>query len=185
MKVLLIVSACVCSNFSTLMAKDLSPYEDTYVATMNADYKEANFNQEMKVTNLTKLLDQQQKSYEDKIAFLETELRKTKDRLIEKSMYQEKIEDAMKDKYSAETLVLKKELAYKIKSLLDYQRQIEKMKPTEDLKNMIKLNTELASELRRSEDQLAIVQLKQVESMQNDRSNIRMPASVNEGSKKH
>ncbi len=159
MKALLVMTAIAASNFSTLMAKDLSPYEDTYIKNMNADYKEASFNQEMKLTYLTKLLEHQQKSYEDKITFLETELRKTKDRLIEKSINQEKIEDAMKDKYSVEVTALKKELAYKTKSLLEYQRQIEKMKPSEDLKNVIKLNTELASQLRKSEDQLAFFQL--------------------------
>ena len=44
----------------------------------------------MKVVYLTKLLDQQQKSYDVKISFLENELSKTKDRLIEKSMNQER-----------------------------------------------------------------------------------------------
>lgn len=181
MKALLVMTVIAASNFSTLMAKDLSPYEDTYIKNMNEDYKEASFNQEMKVSYLTKLLEHQQKSYEDKITYLETELRKTKDRLIEKSINQEKIEDAMKDKYAAEVMALKKELAYKTKSLLEYQRQVEKMKPSEDLKNVIKLNTEMASQLRRSEDQLAIFQLKQVEDMRGEHKGGRLPASVKEG----
>jgi hypothetical protein len=182
MKAALLFSVILSSTFSTLMAKDVNPFEDTYVKNMNEDYKAANFNTEMKVNYLTKLLEHQQKSYDDKITYLETELRKTKDRLIEKSMNQDKIEEAMKDKYSAETVALKKELAYKNKSLMEYQRQLEKMKPSEDMKNLIKLNTQLASELRKSEDQLAFIQLKQVEDMRaGEPRGSRMPASVKEG----
>lgn len=177
MKLFLSVTILFASTFSTLMAKDIAPYEDNYIKKINDDYKETAFNEEMKVTYLTKLLEHQQKSYEDKITFLETELRKTKDRLIEKSMNQEKIEEAMKDKYSAESVMLKKELAYTTKTLLEYQRQIEKIKPSEDLKKMIKLNTELASELRKSEDQLAYIQLKQMEMVRGE-SKGRVPASV-------
>lgn len=162
-----------------LMAKDLSAFDDTYYKKVSEDNTATDYSQDMKVTYLTKLLEQQQKSYDNKISFLETELRKTKDRLIEKSMNQEKYEEEVKDKYSVEAVALKRELAYTTKSLLEYQRQIEKMKPAEDLKNMIKLNTELASELRRSEDQIAIIQLKGLEAMPGMRpAGARMPASV-------
>jgi hypothetical protein len=165
---------------SNLSARELQP-DDQDIAKPGTDLLvESNFNQDMKVNFLTKLLSQQQLLYEAKIAFLETELRKTKDRLIEKSMNQEKIEAAMIEKYSAESVYLKRELAYKIKSLLDYQRQIEKMKPSEDLKNVLKLNTELASEIRKSEDQIAVMQLKNVEGMPGSVSKGRLPASVND-----
>ncbi|MBC7538879.1 MAG: hypothetical protein H7281_08660 [Bacteriovorax sp.] len=180
MKVLMV--SLIASTLSTsLMAKVINPLEDGYAAPIVDLIADTNYSQDMKVTYLTKLLDQQQKSYDDKITFLETELRKTKDRLIEKSMNQEKIEEAMIVKYSAESVFLKRELAYKTKSLLEYQRQIEKMKPAEDLKNMIKLNTELASELRRTEDQIAIMQLKHIEGMPGANSGSRLPASVKEG----
>ncbi|MGZ3787404.1 MAG: hypothetical protein ACXVLQ_02710 [Bacteriovorax sp.] len=180
MKALIVITGIFATNFSTSMAKDIRPYDDNYIKTVNEDYKEISFNEEMKVSYLTKLLEHQQKAYDDKISFIETELRKTKDRLIEKSMNQEKIEEAMKEKYSAEAVALKKELAYKTKTLLEYQRQLEKMKPSEDMKKLIKLNTELASELRRSEDQIAFIQLKQSEGTHKDQSLNRFPASVHE-----
>lgn len=181
MKLFLSATILFASNFSTLMAKDLAPFEDAYIKKINDNHKELAFNEQMKVNYLTNLLSHQQKSYEDKISFLETELRKTKDRLIEKSLNQEKIEDAMKDKYGAEAMALRKELAYKTKTLLDYQRQLEKMKPAEDMKNLIKLNTELAAELRKSEDQLAFIQLKNMEmarAPQKELTGGRVPASV-------
>jgi hypothetical protein len=181
MKLFFCATILFSSTFSTLMAKDVSPFEDAYIKKINEEYKEKAFTEQVKVTYLTKLLEHQQKSYDDKIAFLETELRKTKDRLIEKSMNQEKIEETIKDKYGSELLLLKKDLAYTTKTMLEYQRQIEKMKPNEDLKKIIKLNTELASELRKSEDQLAFFQLKQVEMARGERkaaSGGRVPASV-------
>jgi hypothetical protein len=178
MKALILISAVFSSHFSILLAKEINPFEDRYIVKLNEEYKEAAFNQEMKVSYLTRLLEHQQKSYDDKITYLENELHKTKERLIEKSLNQEKIEDAMKEKFNAETVALKRELAYKTKSVLEYQRQIEKMKPSEDLKNIIKLNTDLAAELRKSEDQIAIFQLNQAEGIRGDRSASRLPASV-------
>lgn len=181
MKLFLCTTILFSSTFSTLMAKDLAPFEDAFMKKINDEYKETAFNEEMKVTYLTKLLEHQQKAYEDKITFLETELRKTKDRLIEKSMNQEKIEEAMKEKYGAEVVALKKELAYTTKTMLEYQRQIEKNKPSEDIKKLIKINTDLAAELRKSEDQIAFIQLKQMEMARaNGKTEAkgRVPASV-------
>lgn len=162
-----------------LMAKDLSPFDDTYIKKMNEEIKVADFGQEMKVTYLTKLLEQQEKSYHRKISYLEEELNKTQDRLIEKSMNQEKIEEAMKDKYKAENLALKRELAYTTKSMLEYQRQVEKIQPSEEVNRMIKINTELAAELRQSADKLATLQLKAIEAAgRSPEAKARMPASV-------
>ena len=183
MKVILLITITLTIN-NSLMAKVIDWAEDGYESiSTNVPVADTSFNQEMKVTYLTRLIDQQQKSYDEKITFLESELRKTKDRLIEKSMNQDKIEEAMIEKYSAEATFYKRELAYKTKSLLEYQRQIEKMKPADDLKNMIKLNTDLASELRRSEDQIAVMQLKHIEGMPGGNSASRLPASVKAGSK--
>ncbi len=180
MKALFLISTITLTQFSTIFAREVNPFEDSYVQNINASYKEASLNQEMKVSYLTKLLEHQQKAYEDKIAYLESELHKTKERLIEKSINQEKMAEAMKEKFNTDTMTLKKELAYKTKSLLEHQRQIEKMKPSEDLKNIIKLNTEMAAELRKSEDQIAIFQLKQIENIRGEPSAGRMPASAKE-----
>ena len=161
-----------------LIAKEFFPFEEGHGTPIVDLIVETNCNQDTKSIYLTKQLEDQQKLYDSKITFIETELRKTKDQLIQKSLNQEVIEDAMKEKYGSETLFLKRELANSTKSLLQYQRQIEKMKPTEDLKNMIKLNTELASELRKTEDQIAIMQLIKVEGMPGEKTNTRMPASI-------
>lgn len=174
----LILTAIIMFGTLSLIAKEINPTVDNYAAPIPNIENETNYGPEMKVIYLSKLLDHQQKSYEERVAFLEQELQKTKNRLIEKSMDQERNEEAIKTKYSTETTFLKRELAYKTKSLLEYQRQIEKMKPSEDLKNMIKLNTELASELRRTEDQVAIMQLKAAEEMRGQNTPSRLPASI-------
>ena len=175
---ILFFSLSLLSLSSSLFARDLQPYDSEYLAQYQEEEKAALLSQEMKVAYLTKILTQREKSYEEKISFLETELRKTKDRLIEKSLNQEKIEESIKETYQAEINSLKKELAHKTKTMFEYQRQIEKLNPSEELKNLIRVNTNLAAELRKSEDQIAIIQLKQIESMPGIQKSNRAPASV-------
>jgi len=166
-------------TFSTsLIAKEFFPYDD-YDFTPAVDLiVEKNCTQDTKIIYLMKQLEQQSKLYESKISFMETELNKTKERLIQKSMNQESIETAMQEKYASESIQLKKDLASTTKSLLLFQRQMEKMKPSEDLKNIIKLNTELASQLRKSEDQMAVMQYKSLETRPGPATNDRRPASI-------
>ena len=178
---ILFYSLSLLSISSALYARDIQPYDSEYLAQYQEEEKAAVLSQEMKVAYLSKILAQREKSYEEKISFLETELRKTKDRLIEKSLNQEKIEESIKDTYQAEINGLKKELAYKTKTMLEYQRQVEKLNPSEELKNLIRVNTNLAAELRKSEDQIAIIQLKQIESMPGIQRSNRAPASVTPG----
>lgn len=170
-----LMALCLCP---TIKAVELLPYSESFSQKLEAEQIATNHTQEMKIAYLSRVMSIQQKSYEEKIAFLETELRKTKDRLIEKSLNQEKIQDAMKLEFDKELFAMRKELAHKTKALLDYQRQVEKMNPSEDMKNMIKINTQLASELRRSEDKIATIQLKMIESTRPSGSGARLPASV-------
>lgn len=133
-----------------------------------------------KIVYLGKMLDQQQKLYEEKINYLEYELKKSKERLVEKSINQDKIQDSMLTRFNEESNYLKKELVAKTKTLLEYQRQLEKIKPSEDMKNLIKVNTELALELRKSTDQLALIQIKRDDVLADKPKEAtgRMPASI-------
>lgn len=164
------------------MAKELVPFNDTYLKNLKEEIKVADYSEEMKVAYLTKLIEQLQISYSHKVSYLEAELGKTQDRLIQKSINQEKIEEAMKDKYKSEALALRRELASTTKAMLEYQRQLEKIKPSDEVIKMIRLNTELAVELRKSADQFATLQLRTIESStirSYDGAGKRMPASVN------
>ena len=138
---------------------------------------------DIKIANLNKLLEQQQDMYDNKIAYLQLELKKSKERLIEKSINTEKLQSNIEKRYNEETSYLKKELVAKTKTLMEYQRQLEKVKLPEEMKNILKVNTELAIELRRSNDQLAIVQLQAKEAIANQttkpqENKSRAPASV-------
>jgi len=140
---------------------------------------------DMKIANLNKLLEQQQHSYDEKIAYLQDELKKSKERLIEKSINTEKLQANVEKRYNEESSYLKKELVAKTKTLMEYQRQLEKVKLSDEMKNIIKVNTELAVELRKSNDQLAIVQLQANEAIAGKAAPAqatggRMPASVEE-----
>lgn len=120
---------------------------------------------DMKIANLHKLLDQQQHSYDEKISYLQDELKKSKERLIEKSINTERMQANVEKRFAEESTYLKKELVAKTKTLMEYQRQLEKVKPSEEMKNLINVNTNLAVELRKTNDQLAIIQLKGYEAV--------------------
>jgi hypothetical protein len=152
MKVTLLILSTLCCQ--VVLAKAINPYDD--VSLKSADQK----------------LFSKEKQYEEKISFLENELAKYKSRLIEKSLYLEKSEESMRFKYEQEIAFLKKEVIYKTKSILEAQRQLEKINPSEDMKNLIKLNNELASQIRHAADQLAISQIK------TEKEKGRAPASV-------
>lgn len=137
---------------------------------------------DMKIANLNKLLDQQQRLYEEKINYLEDELKKSKERLVEKSINYDSKEELMEKKFAEESSYLKKELVAKTKTLMEYQRQLEKIKPSEDMKNLIKVNTELAIQLRSTTDQIANLHMQAGEAFAAKKeapaAGARMPASV-------
>jgi hypothetical protein len=138
------------------MAREFNTYEDL-----------AHYKNDPKVVS-------KEKQYEDKIAYLEAELAKYKGRLVEKSLYLEKSQEGLKTKYEQEITYLKREVIYKTKSLMEAQRQIEKMNPSEDMKSLIKVNTEMAAQIRSAQDQLAIANLK----MNKPNTVNRVPASI-------
>ena len=142
---------------TTTYAFEKVAVEDGHFTKVNAAL---NNEKDMKIQSLNKLLEQQQKSYERKIVFLEEELKKSKDRLIEKSINHDKIQAMTESRFNEEAAFLKREVVAKTKTMMEYQRQLEKIKPSEDLKQLIKINTDLAVELRKSSDQMALIQLK-------------------------
>ena len=140
---------------------------------------------DMKIANLNKLLEQQQHSYDEKISYLQEELKKSKERLIEKSINTAKMQASVERRFSEESTYLKKELVAKTKTLMEDQRQLEKVKPSDEMKNLINVNTNLAVELRKTNDQLAIIQLKGYEAVAGKAAPAqvtggRAPASVEE-----
>lgn len=177
---------------TSVAAKDMLPTEDGGARVLAYAYEKPDFKavasiteseKDVKIATLNKLLDQQQRAYEDKVSYLEDELKKSKERLIEKSIITDKMAATIEKRFNEESAFLKRELVAKTKTLMEYQRQLEKIKPSEDLKNLIKINTELALENRRSTDQLALIQLRGNEGLakQPDAKAVtggRMPASV-------
>ena len=146
-----------------------NPFKNSLITNQEVSLEQND--KDMKIGNLQKLLEQQQDMYDDKIAYLQDELKKSKERLIEKSINTEKLQANIEKRFNEESSYLKKELVAKTKTLMEYQRQLEKV------------NTELAIELRRSNDQLAIVQLQAkeavaVKEIPTQGSKTRAPASV-------
>lgn len=136
--------------------------QETFIKYVNSDYVPGGApetQKDMKISALNKLLDQQQKMYDEKITYLEDELKKTKERLIEKSLNHDKMQAYMEARFAEESSYFKKELVAKTKTLMEYQRQLEKVKPSEEMKELIKANTQMAIDLRNSADQLAVAQI--------------------------
>jgi hypothetical protein len=134
----IITSAVFCQQ---AMAKEFNYYEDINL-----------YMRDQKVLS-------KEKQYEDKITYLESELSKYKGRLVEKSLYLEQAQEGLKFKYEQEIAFLKREVIYKTKSLLEAQRQLEKINPSEDMKNLVRINTDMAAQIRKNEDQMAISQV--------------------------
>lgn len=177
---LLVLSAMTLLSTSPLMAYETMVAQEgreRVLPAMKISAGQTENQKDAKIAYLTKLMEQQQKLYENKISYLEFELKKSKERLVEKSINHEKTQDYLETKFAEESAYLKRELVAKTKTMLEYQRQLEKIKPSEDFKNLIKVNTELAIEVRKSADQLALIQLKHEEE-KGTMSKGRMPASV-------
>lgn len=181
------VRNAVVSSLSILIAMPVMAFETYWTdagkeRTLGSHYEFKSTDQkEAKIAYLTKMLEQQQKLYEQKVSYLEYELKKSKERLVEKSLNNEKTQEYLENKFAEESAYLKRELVARTKTVMEYQRQLEKIKPSEDMKNLIKVNTELAIEVRKSTDQLALIQLKQEADKPHFGGNAggaRMPASV-------
>jgi hypothetical protein len=178
MKKLILPIFLICS-FKTF-AYEIPEFEGSYYATYQKTLIENNNNRDVAIANLEKTVAYQQRAYEEKINYLEVELLKYQNRLVEKSLTEEKIFNNVKSQYEEEVNNLKKELAQRTRSALELQRQVEKMQPSEDLKKVIQLNNELAADLRKSEGQLAAIQLEFKKSNDLPKSSgfNRAPASV-------
>lgn len=181
------VSLALAISATSLMAKDLMwaeggiPTTEVSFDAYPAEGMMTENEKDLKIISLTKMIDQQQKMYVDKIAYLEDELQKSKDRLVEKSINHDKAQDFLEKRFTEETGYLKKELVAKTKSMMEFQRQAEKIKPSEDMRNLIKINTDLAVELRKSEDNAAFSKLRGenfAKSIEKLPTGGRMPASV-------
>lgn len=162
-----------------LHAKEMLPVDDSSTPVIAYAYEKPDFKKmamvnqnekDVKILNLNKRLEEQKRLYLEKITYLEFELKKSKERLIEKSIHADNLMASSQKRFDEESTYLKKELISKTKTLMEYQRQLEKTHPSDEIKNLIKINTELALEVRRSNDQLAVIQLRGRE--------MRMPAST-------
>lgn len=110
-------------------------------------------------------------AYDVKLMSLENENKALRERLGQKNKEQE----ADRARYTEDVAILKKELAIKTKMLMDIQRSLEKVKMGKVEMELVKANTLLNAEIRRSEDKLATMQMQ----MQVQPS--RLPASLPSG----
>lgn len=135
---------------------------------------------DIKILNLTHLLERQEQTYQSKISYLERELKKSNERIVSLSINSERNNELAQKKYAEENNFLKKEIIAKTKSVMEFQRQLEKIQPGKDVQRQIIQETLLAVEMRRTADQLAINNLLDSKKPSNtiEKTTKRMPASV-------
>lgn len=142
-----------------------------YKEKVQNDQFAKNYEQNLEIHSLKRELASVAKSYTSKAEYLETELQKTKAKLIETAVASNKKEEYYSQKYKAENEALKTELVLKNKIIAEYQRELEKIKSDKGYKELAKQNLELASQLRNFNQ-------KTIEDASADQPR-RMPASVN------
>lgn len=143
----------------------------SYKEKVQNDQFAKNYEQNLELHSLRRELASVANSYMVKTEYLETELNKTKAKLIETAVSANKKEEFYSKKYLKETETLKQELVLKNKIIAEYQRELEKIKSDKDYKELAKQNLELASQLRNYNQ-------KTIEEPVKDGAR-RMPASVN------
>lgn len=112
-------------------------------------------NEELKVEHLEKQLALQKRTYEDKISYLQKELKKSQQLLVDKSIHQLRQEKMFAKNFAEESTYLKREIVAKNKTIMEFQRLVEKFKPGQDTRDLVVTNTELSTELRKAHDLIA------------------------------
>lgn len=195
-----ILSLIMLSNLAVLNAREIQfaeetmPHDTTLLGEgIRADiafdpqpFALSQKNDQLKVENLEKQLALQKRAYEDKIHYLQGELKKSQYLLVEKSVHQLKQEKMLTKNFAEETTFLKKELVVRNKKIMEFQRLVEKFKPGQDTRDLILTNSELSTELRKATDyiaNIAIVDENKKEAIANaiksgETKSSRLPASV-------
>ena len=174
--------------FSMMLCMEVKAYEVEFVEQglyTVPDYENMDgyINQndkDIKILNLTYLLERQEKMYHDKIMYLERELKKSNERIVALSLNNDRNYDLAQKKAAEENNFLKKDIVAKTKTIMEFQRQLEKIQPGKDVQKQIIQETLLAVEMRRTADQLAINNLLDARKAHpaKDQEAKRMPASV-------
>jgi hypothetical protein len=174
--------------FSMVLCMEVKAYEVEFVeqglyTAPNYEKIDGFINQnekDIKILNLTYLLERQEKMYHDKITYLEKELKKSNEKIVALSLNSDRHYEMAQKKSAEETNHLKKEIIAKTKTIMEFQRQLEKVQPGKDVQKQIIFETQLAVENRRTADQLAINNLLDARKLQDgkDQEPKRMPASV-------
>lgn len=147
----------------------------TYQMKVENDQFAKNYEQHLEIGSLKRELASVADRYQQKTQYLETELQKTKEKLIETAVYNNKREEFYANKFKVDTETLKNELILKNKLIAEYQRELEKLKADPTYKDLAKQNLELASQMRNLDQKPFDLETKDGF---NQESNRRMPASV-------
>lgn len=136
-----------------------------------------NHEQEQTILTLKKTILDQKQDYEKRIAYLEKELKKSQIVLYEKIKIFEQAKSDQERKHKLEKIAQTKEM-------MKYQRELEKVRPNRESKEFLMAQADLALQMRKSQEQMAInskepyATLDNFKTMETTNSPKRLPASV-------
>lgn len=107
------------------------------------------------IVRLEDKLAQQKRFYENRIAYLQNELKKSQTKVIENAITYQKREQKLKNELKEETKIYNVELLAKNQQILEYKAMMDKVAPNKGLKNLITANTELTLQLRDAHEKMA------------------------------
>lgn len=109
----------------------------------------------IEVTRLEDKLEKQKRYYEDRIAYLQNELKKSQTKVIENAITYQKREKKLKTELKEETKIYNVELLAKNKQILEYKSMMDKLAPKEGIRELITANTDLTLQLREVHEKMA------------------------------
>ena len=112
-------------------------------------------NKASEVVLLEDKLAKQKRYYEDRIAYLQNELKKSQTKVIENAITYQKREQKLKTELKEETKLYNVELMAKNKQILEFKTMMTKFAPNNGLKELITANTELTLQLREVHEKMA------------------------------
>lgn len=135
----------------------------------------------IEMQNYIKTIEQ---GYKNKISYLENEIQKSKHNFIELSLSKDKINDKCLQKLEEKNIYCRNGMASKDRTIMEYQRQLEKHPPKDELKRIIYSSTMAVIEKRKFHDHFAVKALNQQypQTIKNESDfNFRVPASLPHG----
>lgn len=134
------------TNYDLIYNKFNDQHIENLVAQTNSSFE---------LQSLERKIEMQKKHYEERIAYLQAELKKAQTKVVENAIAYQAREKKLKDEFKIEKSTYTRDIIAKNKTILEYNQIIDKFKLGAEAKELIETNNQLAIQLRAAQDQIA------------------------------